>query len=185
MLGLAGSAMQVQGQVLKGSKPPATNEKITKSNAAAKTADSGKLTVKQETLRQQNLNGNAAKKAPGAKAVGQNTGTCRYSEGCNNQLTKGNQQITKGNQQITKGNQQITKGNQQITKGNQQITKGNQQITKGNQQLTPPPPGQVGNQQLTKGNQQITKGNQQITKGNQQITKGNQQITKGNQALTK
>lgn len=173
MLGLAGGGMRMESQVLKGSKPPAATSKpnTAKTAGQAPAANNGKLQVKQQTLRQQNQSGVAAKSGQPQKAVGQNTGTCRYSEGCQTQ----NKQLTKGNQQITKGNQQITKGNQQITKGNN-----------ANKQLTPPPPGQArSNQQLTKGNQQLTKGNQQITKGNQQITKGNQQITKGNQQITK
>jgi hypothetical protein len=191
MLGLAGGGMRMESQVLKGSKPSTATEskvKSAKTAGQAPAANNGKLQVKQQTLRQQNPSGVAAKSGQPQKAVGQNTGTCRYSEGCqtqNKQLTKGNQQITKGNQQITKGNN----ANKQLTppppgqagaRSNQQLTKGNQQLTKGNQQIT------KGNQAITKGNnQQITKGNQQITKGNQQITKGNQQITKGNTAVTK
>jgi hypothetical protein len=189
IFGLASSVAPAEAQVLKGSQP-APNEK-TKATQTVSPAEKGKLQLNQQTVRE--LSG---KKAGANAAVAQNTGTCRYSEGCQTQnkvatpkaqaatpppaqkLTLKQENLRnatdKSAGQLTKGNQQITKGNQQITKGNQQITKGDQQITKGNQQ------------QITKGNQQITKGNQQITKGNQQqITKGNQQITKGNQQITK
>ena len=152
MLGLAGSGLPVQSQVLKGSDQSKIKGSKTAGNTkvvpqgAEKTNGQSKLQLKQQTLRQQK----------GTGANGALTPPPPGQAGNNQQLTKGNQQITKGNQQITKGNsQQVTKGNQQITKGNsQQITKGNnQQITKGN------------NQQITKGN------NQQLTKGNQQLTK--------------
>src|SRR5258708_2953422 len=167
MLGLAGSGLPVQSQVLKGSDQSKIKGSKTAGNTKVvpqgpeKTNGQNKLQLKQETLRQQK----------GTGAQGDLTPPPPGKAGNNQQVTKGNQQITKGNQQNTKGSsQQVTKGNQQITKGNsQQVTKGNQQITKGN------------SQQITKGNnQQITKGNnQQITKGNnQQLTKGNQQLTK-------
>ena len=167
IFGLASSVVPAEAQVLKGSQP-APNEKTKATQTVAPADKSKQLKLNQQTVRE--LSG---KKANANQAVGQNTGTCRYTEGCQTQnkaatpppaqkltlkqenlrnatdksagqLTKGNQQITKGNQAITKDNQQITKGNQALTKGNQQITKGNQQITKGNQQ------------QLTKGNQQLT-----------------------------
>ena len=202
VLGLTGSGVRVQSQVLKGSTQPTTKQKpadpklglkqetLRQQNTGsatnaqltppppgqsaktpppsagaqnnALTKGNSKLNVKQETLRQQNTGSvNPAKNTPN-KAVGQNTGTCRYSEGCQ---TAHNQALTKGNQALTKGNQPLTKGNQAITKDNQAITKGNQA--------------------LTKGNQAITKDNQAITKGNQAITKNNQAITKGSQAVPK
>jgi hypothetical protein len=154
MIGLAGSVVRVQSQVLKGStnpNKPVTNEnlKSTKgSKAVQKTGNSSKLNLNQQTLRQQNQGGVNADKQKGRTI----SAACPDA---NNQLTKGRA----NNQAITKGNQTVTKGNQAVTKGNQQITKGS-------------------------GNQAITKGNQQITKGNQAITKGNQQITKGNAAQT-
>src|SRR5258708_3223962 len=135
MLGLAGSGLPVQSQVLKGSDQSKIKGSKTAGNTkvvpqgAEKTNGQSKLQLKQQTLRQQK----------GTGANGALTPPPPGQAGNNQQLTKGNQQITKGNQQITKGNsQQVTKGNQQITKGNnQQITKGNnQQLTKGNQQLT-------------------------------------------------
>ena len=204
VLGLTGSGVRVQSQVLKGSSQAPTKqnpnstklglkqETLRQQNAGsatngqhtppppgkavkappqsaglqnnAITKGNSKLNVKQETLRQQNTGtANPGKNTLPNKAVGQNTGTCRYSEGCQ---TANNQALTKNNHALTKGNQAITKGNQAITKGNQGITKGNQAITKGN-------------------NQAITKGNQALTKGNQALTKNNQAITKGSQAVPK
>src|SRR5258708_16729483 len=147
MLGLAGSGLPVQSQVLKGSDQSKIKGSKTAGNTkvvpqgAEKTNGQRKLQLKQQTLRQQK----------GTGANGALTPPPPGQAGNNQQLTKGNQQITKGNQQITKGNsQQVTKGNQQITKANsQQVTKGNQQNTKNN------------NHQVTKGNQQNTTSNTQ------------------------
>jgi hypothetical protein len=213
VLGLTGSVMRSESQVLKGSKPDtqaATNETVKKNPAV----QNPKLDLKQQTLRQQNPAG-VANKAPGAKAVGQNTGTCRYSEGCNNQVTKGNkldlkqQTLRQQNPGAGKQADPLTPSaycnKNQTAANNQQLTKG----AKANNQLTPPPPGvntsvtRRDNQQITKGNNAITKGNNAVTKGSNQltppppgannaitkgnnaITKGNQQITKGNQQITK
>src|SRR5258708_12428688 len=137
MLGLAGSGLPVQSQVLKGSDQSKIKGSKTAGNTkvvpqgAEKTNGQSKLQLKQQTLRQQK----------GTGANGALTPPPPGQAGNNQQLTKGNQQITKGNsQQITKGNQQITKGNdQQITKGNQQITNANtQQLTKATHQITKP-----------------------------------------------
>lgn len=197
VLGLTGSGVRVQSQVLKGSSPAPAKQKtadpklglkqqtLRQQNQGSKvngqltppppgqagknyppptttgqnnalTKGNSKLNVKQETLRQQNTGGaNPAKNTLPNKAVGQNTGTCRYSEGCQ---TANNRALTKGNQALTKGNQAITKGNQALTKGNQAVTKDNQAITKGNQAIT------KGNQALTKNNQAITKGTQAVPK---------------------
>jgi hypothetical protein len=159
MIGLAGSAVRVQSQVVKGSTNPSqgvTNEQgknNQKVSTAQKTDKSGKLSVNQQTLRQQNQVSNGGKTAD----------TLTPSAYCN----KANKGVGKANnQQVTKG------GNQQVTKGNQQVTKGspNAQVTKGS-----------AHNQITKGNQQVTKGN-----ANTQVTKGtaNRQVTKGSAVQT-
>ena len=158
IFGLASSVVPAEAQVLKGSKQAATDQ-----NTKVQKVQPGDQN-KQLKLNQQTVRTLTPPNSGKNKAVGQNTGTCRYSEGCQTQnkvdatkgLTKAKtatpppaQKLTVKQQtlrnatdksagQLTKGNQQITKGNQQITKGNQQITKGNQALTKG--QLTPPPP---------------------------------------------
>jgi hypothetical protein len=165
MIGLAGSAVRVQSQVVNGSANanPGTTTEQGKNNqkvsTAQKTDKAGKLSVNQQTLRQQNQVSN------GGKTADTMTPSAYCNKGNNQQVTKG------GNQQVTKGNQQVTKGspNAQVTKGSahNQITKGNQQVTKGS-----------ANAQVTKGsaNAQVTKGsaNTQVTKGtaNRQVTKG-------------
>jgi hypothetical protein len=172
MLGLAGSAVAADAQVIKGSQPEPTTQKnpATKNTTkqgvligldqpgAQKNAQQ-KLQVNQQKLRQQNQAAGTA----GLTKAQANTGTCKQSTGVNNANKLTPPPPGQNNQQLTKGNQQLTKGNQQVTKGNNlQITKGNQQVTKGS------------NQAITKGNQQLTKGNQALTKANNQaITKAN------------
>ena len=181
VLGLAGSAGRIQGQVLKGSVPAKGKTSTSKTNITSPrdAATGSKLQVNQQTLRNQNQGS--------IKSQTGNTGTCGATKadaahltgvkgGANTQLTKAN-----ANNQITKGNANnaITKGNANnaITKGNANnaITKGNANnaVTKGN-----------ANNALTKGN-----ANNQLTKGssNAQLTKANNsQLTKaGDSALTK
>jgi hypothetical protein len=140
MIGLAGSAVRVQSQAVNGSanaSPGVTTEQgknNQKTSAAGKTDTSGKLSVNQQTLRQQNQ-GN---KSNGGKQADTMTPSAYCNKGNNGKAN--NQQVTKGgNQQVTKGspNAQVTKGspNAQVTKGsrNAQVTKGtaNTQVTKG------------------------------------------------------
>lgn len=152
MLGVTGSGIPVQSQVLKGSTTQKTSQNTqvktgNGSSVAQKTNGSSKLNLNQQTLRQQNQGGmSGGKKAdpltPSAycnanKAGGANRLTPPPPAG-NQQATKGNNAVTKGgsNQAVTKGgNQAITKGNNAVTKGssNQAITKGRSNaITKGN-----------------------------------------------------
>jgi hypothetical protein len=142
MIGLAGSAVRVQSQAVNGSAngnqgvtnaQGKTNQKV---SAAGKTANSGKLSLNQQTLRQQNQGSTTTGKgnttlSPSTRVNGQ-SGTSVQR----NAVTKGNNNaaVTKGspNKQVTKGspNAQVTKGspNYQVTKGspNAQVTKGAQ-----------------------------------------------------------
>ena len=94
--GLAGSTVPAGSQPLDDTKTTTenkTDKSATKTNAAGKVGkknSSGKLAVKQQTVRQQNQ-----PSAPGKQTIG-----------------PGNKRITKGNKaQITKGNNaQVTKG---------------------------------------------------------------------------
>src|SRR5579864_1111303 len=154
VLGLAGSAGRIQGQVLKGSVPAKGKTSTSKTNITSPrdAATGSKLQVNQQTLRNQNQGS--------IKSQTGNTGTCGATKadaahltgvkgGANTQLTKAN-----ANNQITKGN-----ANNAITKGN-----ANNALTKGN-----------ANNQLTKGssNAQLTKAN------NSQLTKaGDSALTK-------
>jgi hypothetical protein len=156
LLGLAGSTVPVDAQVLKGdqAKPatkPAAKPASTKPANAATTNQ--KLQVKQQPLRQQNQAAGAA----GQTKAGQNTGTC---------VQKNKAALTPPPPGQATRNNAITKGN------NTQLTKGNQ----GKAALTPPPPGQANrNNAITKGNN-----NTQLTKAN------NTQLTKANNtAVTK
>jgi hypothetical protein len=129
MLGLTGSSIPVQSQVLKGSTTEKTsqNAQVKTGNGrgvAQKTNGSSKLNLNQQTLRQQNQGGTSGgKKAdpltPSAYCNAKKAGDA-------NRLTPpppgGNQAVTKAsNRAVTKGgsNQAVTKGanNQQITKG--------------------------------------------------------------------
>lgn len=143
MVGLTGSGIPVQSQVLKGSTTQKTSQKTqvktgNGSGVVQKTNGSSKLNLNQQTLRQQNQGGmSGGKKAdpltPSAYCNANKAGGA-------NPLTPpppaGNQQVTKGNNAATKGgNYAITKGNNAVTKGssNQAITKGRSNaITKGN-----------------------------------------------------
>jgi hypothetical protein len=110
LLGLAGPAVRLQSQVLKGSSQAATNENNrTATNKSVKTGqtaqkttgNAGKLNVNQQTLRQQNqASGTGGKQAdpltPSAYCNGRKQGTA------NNQLTPpppgaANQSVTKTN----------------------------------------------------------------------------------------
>src|SRR5438045_7788087 len=108
MLGLAGSVVRVQSQVLKGStteKQAVTNEKnrgVTNENIKG-----SKLNLNQQTLRQQNQGGNA-NGALTPPPPGQ-TGARNYPPtGGNNAVTKGN-----ANNAVTKGNGNKLNLNQQ------------------------------------------------------------------------
>ena len=159
MLGLTGSGIPLQSQVLKGSTTQRTSQ-----NAQVKTANDGsgvakktpgKLDLNQQTLRQQNQ---------GSMSGGKKADPLTPSAYCNANKAGSAKQLTPpppgGNQQITRGNNAVTKGgsNQAVTKGgNHAITKGNNAITKGGS-----------NQAITKGgsNQALTKGrNNAVTKG--------------------
>jgi hypothetical protein len=173
VIGLAGSGARVQGQVLKGSTNPAKGSQATKNTNQVKTsnsANSGKLSVNQQTLRQQNQGGAAGSQNYPPTTVGGK-----------NAVTKGNASVA-NNAALTKGN-----GNAALTKA-----KTDAAITKGgtNNQLTKAKTDVKSNAALTKGtNSQLTKGaNSQFTKAsNSQLTKGaNSQLTKGaNNQLTK
>ena len=128
MVGLTGSGIPVQSQVLKGSTTQKTSQKTqvktgNKSGVAQKTNGSSKLNLNQQTLRQQNQ---------GGMSGGKKADPLTPSAYCNANKAGGANRLTPpppaGNQQVTKGNNAVTKGssNQAITKGRSNaITKGN------------------------------------------------------------
>ena len=138
IFGLASSVIPAEAQVVKGSKP-AANQNTKATQKVQPTDKSKQLKLNQQTVRTLTP-ANSGKN----QAVGQNTGTCRYSEGCQTQnkvdATKAKTATPPPAQKLTLKQETVgnatSKSAGQLTKGNQQITKGNQQITKGNQALT-------------------------------------------------
>jgi hypothetical protein len=107
--GLAGSTVPVEAQAVKDGKVKAeskTDKSKAKFNATGKKGSGGKLTVKQQTVRQQN------QAAPPAFETWYGKKNAQITKGDKAQLTKGNNpQLTKGNNpQLTKGKDaQLTK----------------------------------------------------------------------------
>ncbi|HWZ45815.1 MAG TPA: hypothetical protein VNW97_20240 [Candidatus Saccharimonadales bacterium] len=105
IFGLAGSAVPGGAQVLKGSKPPVTNENSKTTQKVQPGGQNKGLKLKQQTVRKQEndaTKGQTKAAAPAQKLT-------LKQENLRNATGKNAGQLTKGNQQITKGNQQITK----------------------------------------------------------------------------